>query len=69
VDAAELLRGDAPFIVDTSAWWRFSSLPSTLFQSPDPPIRPDEHHSHRHFFEYLGIVPSDRRRESIEATV
>jgi predicted nucleic acid-binding protein len=30
VDAAELLRGDAPFIVDTSAWWRFSSLPSTL---------------------------------------
>ena len=30
MDAAELLRGDAPFIVDTSAWWRFSSLPSTL---------------------------------------
>jgi predicted nucleic acid-binding protein len=30
VDAAELLRGDAPFIVDTSAWWRFSSLPSEL---------------------------------------
>jgi len=29
VDAAELLRGDAPFIVDTSAWWRFS-LPSEL---------------------------------------
>ena len=30
MDAAELLRGDAPFIVDTSARWRFSSLSSTL---------------------------------------
>jgi hypothetical protein len=27
VDAVELLGGDAPFIADTSAWWRFSSLP------------------------------------------
>jgi predicted nucleic acid-binding protein len=26
VEAVELLRGDAPFVVDTSAWWRFSSL-------------------------------------------
>ena len=25
-----MLEGDAPFIVDTSAWWRFSSLPSEL---------------------------------------
>ena len=32
MDAAELLRGDAPFIVDTSAWWRFSSLPSELVE-------------------------------------
>jgi predicted nucleic acid-binding protein len=30
VDVVELLEGDAPFIVDTSAWWRFSSLPSEL---------------------------------------
>ncbi len=30
MDAAELLRGDVPFIVDASAWWRFSSLPSEL---------------------------------------
>lgn len=30
MDAAELLRGDEPFIVDTSAWWRFSSLPGEL---------------------------------------
>jgi predicted nucleic acid-binding protein len=30
VDAIELLEGDAPFIVDTSAWWRFSSLSSEL---------------------------------------
>jgi predicted nucleic acid-binding protein len=27
VEAVELLRGDAPFVADTSAWWRFSSLP------------------------------------------
>jgi hypothetical protein len=32
VDAVELLEGDAPFIVDTSAWWRFSSLPSELVE-------------------------------------
>jgi predicted nucleic acid-binding protein len=30
VDAVELLEGDAPFIADTSAWWRFSSLPAVL---------------------------------------
>jgi len=27
VDAAELLRGDAPFVADTSGWWRAASLP------------------------------------------
>jgi len=30
VDAVELLRGDAPFVVDTSAWWRFSALSGDL---------------------------------------
>ena len=30
MNAVELLEGDAPFVVDTSAWWRFSSLPSEL---------------------------------------
>jgi len=30
VDAVELLRSDAPFIADTSAWWRVASLPSEL---------------------------------------
>jgi predicted nucleic acid-binding protein len=30
VDAVELLQGDAPFIADTSAWWRFSSLSDEL---------------------------------------
>ena len=30
MDAVELLRGDAPFIADTSAWWRVASLPSEL---------------------------------------
>jgi predicted nucleic acid-binding protein len=30
VDAVELLGGEAPFIADTSAWWRLSSLPDEL---------------------------------------
>lgn len=30
MDAGELLRGDAAFIADTSAWWRAASLPSEL---------------------------------------
>jgi hypothetical protein len=30
VDAVELLQGDAPFVADTSAWWRFSSLSAAL---------------------------------------
>lgn len=30
MNAIELLRGDAPFVVDTSAWWRFSSLSGDL---------------------------------------
>ena len=30
MDAVELLQSDAPFIADTSAWWRFSSLPAEL---------------------------------------
>ena len=30
MDAVELLEGDAPFIADTSAWWRFSTLPAVL---------------------------------------
>jgi len=30
MDAVELLLGDAPFVADTSAWWRLSSLPDDL---------------------------------------
>ena len=30
MDAVELLRGEAPFVTDTSAWWRLSSLPAGL---------------------------------------
>lgn len=30
MDAVELLQGDAPFVADTSAWWRFSSLSAAL---------------------------------------
>ena len=30
MDAGDLLRGDAPFVADTSAWWRTASLPNEL---------------------------------------
>jgi predicted nucleic acid-binding protein len=30
VDAGKLLRSDAPFVADTSAWWRVASLPDEL---------------------------------------
>lgn len=30
MDALELFEGEAPFVADTSAWWRFSSLPDEL---------------------------------------
>ena len=30
MDAREPLRSDAPFIADTSAWWRIPSLPDEL---------------------------------------
>ncbi len=30
MDVLELLRGEAPFVADISAWWRFSSLPGEL---------------------------------------
>ncbi len=33
MDARELLRSDAPFIADTSAWWRIASLPAELVAS------------------------------------
>lgn len=30
MDAFELLSGDAPFVADTSAWWRALTLPQAL---------------------------------------
>ncbi len=30
MDAGELLRSDAPFVADTSAWWRVASLPTEV---------------------------------------
>lgn len=30
MDADELLRSDAPFVADTSAWWRAATLPDDL---------------------------------------
>lgn len=30
MDAGQLLRGDVPFVADTSAWWRAARLPSGL---------------------------------------
>lgn len=39
--ASELLRGQAPFVADTSAWWRISSLPAELGQFVDGAILAD----------------------------
>ena len=30
MDLAELLDGDDPFVIDTSAWWRLAALPKDL---------------------------------------
>jgi predicted nucleic acid-binding protein len=30
MDVVELLGGDAPFVIDTSAWWRIPDLPIAL---------------------------------------
>lgn len=30
MDASELLRGEEPFVADTSAWWRAPDLPAEL---------------------------------------
>lgn len=63
MDAAELLRGDAPFIVDTSAWWRLSSLPSELVDQPivddrlwiTPIVRMEILYSARSTTEYTAV--------------
>ena len=63
MDAAELLRGDVPFIVDTSAWWRFSSLPSELVEEAivddrlwiTPIIRMEILYSARNSTEYIAF--------------
>jgi len=41
VDAVELLRGDAPFVADTSAWWRALALPSELGSMLQQAVRDD----------------------------
>lgn len=41
MDAQELLRGEAPFVADTSAWWRFSSLVDELGSLVDAAILAD----------------------------
>lgn len=63
MDAAELLRGDVPFIVDTSAWWRFSSLPSELVDKAivddrlwiTPIVRMEILYSARNSTEYIAF--------------
>jgi predicted nucleic acid-binding protein len=72
VDAAELLRGDAPFIVDTSAWWRFSSLSSELVEEAivddrlwiTPIVRMEILYSARSTAEYIAPSTSRSRRNS-----
>lgn len=41
MNAAELLRGEAPFVADTSAWWRVESLPRELGELVDAAILAD----------------------------
>jgi predicted nucleic acid-binding protein len=41
VDAVELLRGGAPFVADTSAWWRVLALPSELGSMLQQAVRDD----------------------------
>jgi predicted nucleic acid-binding protein len=41
VDAFELLRGDATFVADTSAWWRALTLPEVLGGLLEEAIRDD----------------------------
>jgi len=41
VDAQELLRGEAAFVADTSAWWRFASLADELGSLVDEAILAD----------------------------
>ena len=63
VDAAELLRGEVPFIVDTSAWWRFPSLPSELVEEAivddrlwiTPIVRMEILYSARNSTEYIAF--------------
>lgn len=39
--ASELLRGEAPFVADTSAWWRAADLPGELGDLLDAAILAD----------------------------
>ncbi len=39
--ASELLRGEAPFVADTSAWWRAAALPRELGDLLDAAILSD----------------------------
>lgn len=41
MDVRELLRGEAPFVADTSAWWRFASLGDELGSLVDEAILAD----------------------------
>jgi len=41
VNARELLRSDAPFVADTSAWWRANALPPELADPLSKAVRED----------------------------
>ncbi len=63
MNAVELLEGDAPFIVNTSAWWRFSSLPNQLIDKTivddrlwiTPIVRMEILYSARTSAEYIAL--------------
>ena len=41
MNAHELLRSDAPFVADTSAWWRANALPPELADPLSKAVRED----------------------------
>ena len=41
MNARELLRSDAPFVADTSAWWRANALPPELADPLSKAVRED----------------------------
>lgn len=79
MDARELLRTDASFIADTSAWWRIPALPHEFAELLErailadrllitPIVRMEILYSARSSTEYLALEPSSTHCESCATT-